>query len=574
MFSYYFQQEMSHLKEIGAAFARENPAIAPMLGEPSTDPDVDRLLEGVAFLTGSIRQKIDDEFPEIIHNFIRQVWPHYLRPVPSTALVAFSPEEGADPVARVRSGVEVDSIKVDGTACRFRTCFDVEMAPVSVVRAGYDESPEGVARIRVTLSCAMPENWRGESLRFYLGGGYTRASDLYRLLLTGVRRVVVGEGADTAGAVLASGCLKPMGFSEGEALLPWPSHAFAGYRLLQEYFVLPEKFLFVELTGLNAWRSRTGVREVDVVFELKQAPENPLHIDASSFMLSVTPVINVFEHSADPVLVTGKKNEYRVRPSASNPSHYQVYSIANVSGYMSGSGKVRPMKPFHSLFIHESDVVYSEVLRNSSVRDAMDVSVSLATPGGRALPDFKSLSFDVLCTNGTLPERLLPGEIRVPTPTSPEGVCFTNLRKPTPAALPPLGSHALWPLVSLLNLNHFCLTRCENLKAMLRLFLMEGPSGRRLFAAGEKRIEGIKALSTEPVSRLFKGAMMSGLVFRISMRRDHFAGMGDLYLFASVLDRFLGLSAAFNTFTQLVVTEAVTGETFTWPERMGHQSLR
>ncbi|VVS91535.1 type vi secretion system tssf-like [Desulfoluna spongiiphila] len=573
MFNYYFQKELGHLKEIGVAFARENPAIAPMLGEPSADPDVDRLLEGVAFLTGSIRQKIDDEFPEIIHNFIRQVWPHYLRPLPATTLMAFAHQEGTDSVAYVPSGVEVDSVAVDGTACRFRTCTDVVLPPVSVVRAGYEETPDGTAGIRVTLGLTAQDDWDADNLRFYLGGGYAEASDLYHLLLTGVRRVVVGTGSSPHGAVLGPDCLKPKGFSEEEALIPWPSTSFDGYRLLQEYFVLPDKFLFVELTGLSAWGERKSGEEVDLWFELTTAPEVPLRVDASRFMLSVAPAVNVFSHSADPVLISPEKNEYRVRPTAPDVSHYQVFSLSGVSAYMAGSGEVRPMKPFHSLAIDESDVVYSEILTKSPVRDAMDVSISIATPGGRAMPDFKSLSFDVLCTNGFLPEQLHSGDIRVATTRSPEGISFRNIRKPTSAVLPPLGTNALWPLISMMNLNQFCLTRLENLKAMLALFLLDGQGGRRVFAASEKRIEGIVGLEADQASRLFRGVMVSGVIFRIAMRKDHFAGMGDLYLFAAVLDRFLGLSAALNTFTQLVVTEIGTGEIFTWQERMGERLL-
>ncbi len=574
MFNYYFQQELSHLKEIGSAFARENPAIAPMLGEPSSDPDVDRLLEGVAFLTGSIREKIDDEFPEIIHNFIRQVWPHYLRPVPATTLIEVVPEAGSDSGVSVRTGVEVDSFEVDGTSCRFRTCSHVNMVPVSIVRAGYEESSDGISGIRVTLACKSPEHWESDTLKFYLGGGYARASELYLQMMTGVSRIAIDSGGERPQVVLSPDCIKSCGFSEEDPLIPWPSQSFAGYRFVQEYFVLPEKFLFLELTGLHAWKERKGVSEFDLLFELKGIPETPLRIDASSFMLRVTPAVNVFKHSADPVRVSQKKNEYRVRPTASDPSHYQIYSIEQVSGFKVGRGEGYPMKPFHSLVIEESDIVYNEILRRSPVRDAMDFSLSLAMPEGGEVSDVRSLSFDVLCTNGDLPEQLLPGDIKVPTATSPEGVGFRNIRKPTQAVLPPLGSESLWALVSMLNLNHFCLTRCENMKAMLKLFLMDGSSGRRLFAAGEKRVEGIVALESTPVNRLFKGTMMSGLMIQISMRKEHFAGMGDLFLFASVLDHFIGLSAALNTFTQLVVTEVTTGERFAWKERMGNQLLR
>ena len=81
MFTRYFQQELEKLKHLGEAYSRAHPAIAPMLSGSSADPDVERLLEGVAFLTASLRQKLDDEFPEIIHEYMQLLFPHYLRPL-------------------------------------------------------------------------------------------------------------------------------------------------------------------------------------------------------------------------------------------------------------------------------------------------------------------------------------------------------------------------------------------------------------------------------------------------------------------------------------------------------------
>ena len=41
-------------------------AVAGLLAERSGDPDVERLLEGFAFLTGKLREKLDDELPVIL----------------------------------------------------------------------------------------------------------------------------------------------------------------------------------------------------------------------------------------------------------------------------------------------------------------------------------------------------------------------------------------------------------------------------------------------------------------------------------------------------------------------------
>ncbi|MEQ9323904.1 MAG: type VI secretion system baseplate subunit TssF, partial [Polyangiaceae bacterium] len=141
MFNKYYQDELTYLRELGQEFASAYPAIAPMLAETGGDPDVERLLEGVAFLTGKLRQKIDDELPEVIHSVAALLFPHYVRQIPATSIVEFAPLPN---VVRekvlVARGAEVGSVPVEGVSCRFRTTQDVELLPLSVEDVRLDSS--------------------------------------------------------------------------------------------------------------------------------------------------------------------------------------------------------------------------------------------------------------------------------------------------------------------------------------------------------------------------------------------------------------------------------------------------
>ena len=127
MFNRYYQQELFNLKELAQEFSRAHPALAPMLSGKTSDPDVERLMEGVAFLAGMLRQKLDDEFPEIVHGLIQLIFPHYLRPIPSTTVVSFTPRANLKESLTIPSGIEIASIPVEGTSCTFRTCGDILM---------------------------------------------------------------------------------------------------------------------------------------------------------------------------------------------------------------------------------------------------------------------------------------------------------------------------------------------------------------------------------------------------------------------------------------------------------------
>ncbi len=575
MFNKYFQQELSSLREIAGEFSKENPAIAPMLGDSATDPDVERLLEGVAFLTGSIRQRIDDEFPEIIHEFLRQIWPHYLRPLPSSSILGFTHGE-KEKSGHVPTGAFVDTLPVDGTRCRYKTCYDVDVEPLSITGVDYQE-PAGknpVIRLGLQLLETTAENWKIEKLKFYLGGNFKKAADLYYILFNNLNRIIIRNTGDGSECVLDKSCLKPAGFSDDEVLIPYPSNSFKGYRLIQEYFHMPEKFLFVELSGWENWINRVGVTEFEIEFQLEKTPDHFFKIDANSFVLASTPVVNTFPHPAAPVIVDHKKNDYKIRPAGDDMTKYQIYSVEKVSGFIRGIGKEQNFEAFHSFRTGDETHIYNEKIRKSPVHDAVDYSITLSYPPGFSSIDLKTLSFDIICTNGNLPELIDSGGICVPTASVPGFVKFKNLIKPTSAVLPPLGSPMLWRLVSLLTLNASSLSKPENLKSLLRLYLMkEGNRDKKRVIANEKRIEGIKFLETASIDRLVKGIMMRGLEVRLKVSMGHFAGPGDLYLFGMILDNFLGLYVTMNTFTRLVINEIDTGERFTWPERIGQTQL-
>ncbi|MBM4309123.1 MAG: type VI secretion system baseplate subunit TssF, partial [Deltaproteobacteria bacterium] len=250
MFNRYFQEELTHLRDLGKEFSRAHPALAPMLAGATPDPDVERLLEGVAFLTALLRQKLDDEFPEIINELMQLIWPHYLRPIPSTTLIAFTPKPNLRQSMTIPPGIQVASIPVEGTSCLFRTCYEVEVHPLVLVDASFTQ-PSGqppLIKLLFETKGMKLSDWQPKTLRLFLAGDYPDASDLYFLLNRHLRRIHIKPLEKGKSCFLGPEDLKPVGFSDQEPLISYPSHAFPGYRILQEYFISPQKFLFLALT--------------------------------------------------------------------------------------------------------------------------------------------------------------------------------------------------------------------------------------------------------------------------------------------------------------------------------------
>jgi type VI secretion system protein ImpG len=576
MINQYYQQELSHLRDLAVEFSKAHPALAPMLSGATQDPDVERLLEGTAFLTGLLRQKLDDEFPEVVHGLMSLIFPHYLRPIPATTVVAFSPKPSLNEMLKVPAGVVLDSVPVEGTKCSFRTCYEVEVHPL-VLSGARLERPPGRAPsliLSFNLTGLSLSAWRTDRLRLHVTGAYGEAAGLFHLLVNHTQRLVFAPRAGGRPLTLDPDRIKPVGLANQESLLPYPTNSFPGYRVLQEYLILPEKFLFLDVTGLEAWQDRGDGSAFDLTFELSDLPAVAPQVRPENFTLFATPAINVFDHDADPILLDHRQPEYGIAPSGGKPEHYQVYSVESVVGFLPGTVQKREFIPFQFFAPMAENIPAYYINRKSSpIGSGSRVYISVAYPPQTGALKPETLSIKLKCTNGELPSSLQAGDISRQTSSSPELCEFRNIQRPSAPVQPPIGKDTLWRLLSHLSLNLLSLGDKDNIKALLRLYIFPGSRDRSANLANEKRIDGIMDLRIRTVNRLFAGVNLRGQAIDLKLNPDNFAGPGDMYLFGAIMDYFLGTYASINCFTQLRVEDSLKGEAHQWPVRTGDRPL-
>lgn len=341
-FNRYYQDELIALRELGKEFAEKNPALARFLDTPGRDPDVERLFEGFAFLTGRLRQKLDDELPEIIHSLFNLLWPNYLRPIPASSIVRYEPSANISGMSTIPRGTMVDSIKVEGTPCRFRTVYDIDILPIKLIGHSFLEKNGEAALVLKFKTLGVPlENIPLTTLRFFIHGEPTVAHTIYYAMAARTRevRLVLNDTNKKPIELFslpAKDCIRPVGFGEDEGLYPYPANTLSGYRLLQEYFCFPEKFLFVEAGNLDRGFHRRnlaafqGEDEFELHFVLPELPEAFESFRLENWQLFCTPVVNLFPMDAAPITLDHRQTEYRIVPDPSLPYHFATYSIDSI----------------------------------------------------------------------------------------------------------------------------------------------------------------------------------------------------------------------------------------------------
>ena len=607
----YYERELAYIRHMGAEFAEKYPKIASrLLLEPNRceDPHVERILEGFAFLAARIHLKLDDEFPEITEALLSVLYPHYLRPVPSVSVVEFQldPEQG-----KLTTGLKIarDSMlysrPVNGFPCRFKTCYDTTLWPLQIAEAQWltpdrlkpaVKAADAMAALRLELDCLPDAGFDKlgiESLRLYLNGDGDLPYSLYELLLNNCAQVMVRDLSPNSRkppVVLPANCVRPVGFAKEEALLPYPHRSFFAYRLLQEYFVFPEKFLFLDIQGLDQL-PRAGFKEkVELIFlisafegdDRQQVLESG--VSPKVVRLGCSPIVNLFSWPAEPILLDQKSYEYPIIPDIRRRRAFEVFSGDEVTSPDPHSDHVTRYEPFyrfrHATSRKESrEQAFWYTSRRPSVRkddEGTDVFLSLVDLTGRpASPELDTVLVQCTCSNGDLPARLPFGnpagdfELDV----GPSIKRIVTLRKPTASVRPPTGMGMQWRLISHLSLNYLSLVTegKEALQEMLRLYNFSES------AHIERQIAGISRLrSKREFARVITEhgiTFVRGTKVDLDLDEEQFVG-GGAYLFSAVLERFLGQYASLNSFTQLGVTSNQRKEPLRqWPPRAGQSIL-
>jgi type VI secretion system protein ImpG len=616
----YYNSELLHVRETAAEFAREFPKIAGRLaleGVECADPYVERLLEGFAFLAARVQLKIDSEFPAFTQHLMEMVFPGYLAPVPSMAMVRFEPDlaEGA-----LAQGIQVprgailrarpSSLPGASTACEFRTAHGVKLWPIELAEAKYLAYPpelprelqvgqkvQAAVRLRLRATAGVRFNAIAlDRLAVHFSGNPGVAARLHEALLSSALGVLVLPATAKARwfHFADKSEVRRVGYSDEEALLPLPARSFRGYRLLREYFAFPSRYHFAEIGGLQGGLAKCKDTELDVLVLLGRADTTLENVvDAGNFALYCTPAINLFPKRADRIHLSQRVTEHHVVPDRTRPMDFEVYGVTEVTGFASSLDEEQRFQPLYATVdqaagggegfytLRRAPRMQSAKQRRLGTRTnyvGTEVFMSLVDPAAAPYSaDLTQISINTVCTNRDLP-LVMPtgGQTDFTLDAAAPVRAVRCLGVPSRPVEPILDGSLAWRCISHLSLNYLSLTDLNEqdgaaaLREMLRLYARDGESVARRY------LEGIRSVRVEPITRRMpaRGPVTfgRGMEIRLSCDERAFEGTGA-FLLGSVLEEFFSRHASLNSFTETALDVAGRGEVMRWPTRFGQRPV-
>ncbi|RJT37369.1 type VI secretion system baseplate subunit TssF [Rahnella woolbedingensis] len=574
----YYEAEMRYLREAGKEFSRAHPDRAAMLNldkAGARDPYVERMFEGFAFLMGRLREKLDDDLPELTEGLVSLLWPHYMRTIPSLSIVEFAPDWRQlrqSEVLPENFSILSRPVGPGKTTCQYRTTREIALHPLHLADARLQIEPDGRAAIRLRFDCNENVDWSKtgiDKVSLYLNGDSPVACALHLALTRRVQAMYARHASTRGERVHFDGWCKPMGFDDVDRLWPKGESSFSGYQLLLEYFSFRQKFMFVELRGLERIGLTLGSAWFEIDMVLDEGWPSDMPFDSENFRLHCAPVINLFTLEADPLTLNPLENEYMLRPLRVQDGHTEIYSVDTLHGAVK-NGK-HPYVPFTSfrhrggMMRHDAPERYFHTRVKRGPSGMHDTWLIL---GGRSFEieqlakKPESLSMRITGTNGQLPRKSLESTLldRV-VKAGKVPVKVLNLTAPSLPLYPPAHDRFHWRVMSHLGSNFLSMMdNPEVLRGTLALYDWTDDEMNR------RRLEAIVAVKHTLIRRFEKGFMLRGVNIEVTLNADNFAGEGDVNLFGEMLHRFFALYADIHLFNQLTLVLQPTGKRLQWKE--------
>ncbi len=487
----YYERELAYIRKALTGFAQRHPEQAAQLQvkqNTTEDPNITRLIDGMALLTAKTELRLDEQFPEIVENLLSILYPGYTQILPSYTCLSLEPdpEQLQKSITLPKGNQFVVESEDEQQSCTFTTVADLEVHPFVLSEVECDVAPftfilpPGVeitdAVIHLTLSCCDPDARFNQldfsDFDFYVNGFEQNASTLIELLLKDTASITVSDSDFNDFKVIEPSRMQSRLSDPEFQWLPRYGNQFEGYDLLRDYFTYQDKGAYFRIKDLGNEIGQFDSNSVVISLFVKQLPIEFLRLfDTSVFRLYTVPAVNLFEQQGEPMNYDFTQLSVPVVPDAFNDSDVEVVAVRKVNEVRSdGASCITPLYGERYLSPGQSSGSLHWQARqhwNELGQLCMDLSIG-GLEAEKLTEEALVLALDLLCCNGTAPCLLATGSeaeclARVDLPGT-----VSLLNTPSSPIYPVLDESLGWRFISLLNSNFNSLLHTDNPTQALR----------------------------------------------------------------------------------------------------------
>ncbi|HEF8463909.1 TPA: type VI secretion system baseplate subunit TssF, partial [Campylobacter jejuni] len=547
---FYYQKELEYLYETREHFVKNYPKLAPFLAYNSKDPDVERIIENLAILSSKIHQELDENIPHIAESLINIVSPNYTNPIPSLCMQEFKLEQNSkENKLTIPKGTVVKSKPIDKCICEFKTVYDVYLYPISINEVFASSKNQDYTfnlKLQIDKAETKISDLGLEKINLYLGNDTYMSTTLLLYIHSYLKELKIQCLETDEEFFLNTYDIEKIGLNPDESSLSYNDLGFEAFSLLREYFFMPHKFNFLRINNLDILNNCQG-RTINIEFKFsKPFPANCI-FRKELFSLSMTPIINIFAKSAEPLINNHKKDSYRIFVDRSQPKAYEIIQTLQVKAHNSEGGKrllknYKSFERFEFLKDNQKDFYSINTKKNSKGEVFSEISFFSSY-----LMD-ETISIDLLCSNGDLPSRLKIGDINN---CNLKGVDTKNIEIPSEARRCSVDGNLLWKLVSVLSFSYQTILSRKAFFGVLESYsFLDNQLNWKSYELLKESIVDIQSKSTYLID---ENITKKGTVAIFSIKDSKFYTLGEVYLLGLVISKFLASFASINSFCELKI---------------------
>ena len=598
----YFNNELHAIREHGKHFANAYPEAAKHLNiRHIDDPLVNHLIESFAFLSARVQHNIDHGSHQVMEDVLNTMYPHYLLPIPSASIIEIKPKPQNTKTITIKKGTTLSAHAntKEKKTIPYTTCYHTNVLPITIDQVHYSNQLSSFAKqysqeniqscLRITLKTNSKKIKLSDldlkQIRFFIQNDNASSAMLYQQIFSKLSLVSISCSKLTNAEIpIKNSAIKPVGFDDAEAMLPFPEQSFPGYRMLSEYFAYPDKFNFFDATDLNTEINTAFDNEITIsLYFTEYEAILEKRIDTPSLCLNCTPVINLIPVIAEPIRIDQQQTEYQIIVDNFNQSNeLEVYHIENVEISSDSHRQQIHCEPYFGRKYHSNkNILYWQAKRIPCWKlgafdlagDEVFVRFSEADKNNDHQKNPVIVTPSLLCTNRISNSTLINSqELHLESKNNAQ-IETVQCLKPFTKTQYKNPEDNITDLIR--HITHSQLTAASNDSLLTQI-----KSLVKIYSNGSISTEKIqqsilsacisKAIQRHPTQ--LKLGFCQGFKVRLEINEALFPHHG-VYLFGTVLAYYLTKSCSINSFVQLQIdTEKQAGK-YLWKPQLGRKTI-